>query len=99
MEGDDFFGREIELITAWDLLDAENHLLISAPRRVGKTSLVRRLVKDAGKRGWKALFVNVEDEDAEIGFVRQLVEGLKEQKNWIGKAKDSTGHPQSIILF
>ena len=90
MEGDDFFGREIELATAWDLLDAENHLLISAPRRVGKTSLVRRLVKDAGKRGWKALFVNVEDEDAEIGFVRQLVEGLKEQKNWIGKVKDGT---------
>lgn len=90
VEGDDFFGRETELTTAWDLLGAENHLLISAPRRVGKTSLVRHLVKDAEKRGWKALFVNVEGEDGEVGFVRQLVEGLKEQKNWIGKAKDST---------
>ncbi|MEZ0483545.1 AAA family ATPase [Fibrella aquatica] len=90
VEGEDFFGREVELITAWELLEAENHLLISAPRRVGKTSLVRHLVKDAEVRGWKALFVNVEGEDSEIGFVRQLVEGLKEQKNWIGKAKDST---------
>ena len=89
VEGEDFFGRATELLTAWDLLDAENHLLISAPRRVGKTSLVRRLVKDAEERGWKALFINVEGEDGEVGFVRQLVEGLKEQKNGIGKAKES----------
>ena len=98
VEGDDFFGRETELITAWELLDVENHLLISAPRRVGKTSLVRRLVKDAEVRGWKALFVNVEGEDGEVGFVRQLVEGLKEQKNWIGKAKDSTVKAVSNLL-
>jgi AAA+ ATPase superfamily predicted ATPase len=78
------------LAEAWELLTNGNHLLISAPRRVGKTSLVRRLVDDAHKAGWKALFLNVESEDSEISFLRVFVDGLKEQKNWFGKTKDST---------
>ena len=36
------------------------------------------------------MFINVEGEDNEIGFLRLFVEGLKEQKSWFGKAKDST---------
>ncbi|OJW73967.1 AAA family ATPase [Spirosoma sp. 48-14] len=90
VEDEDFFDRKIELAEAWDLLQSGNHLLISAPRRVGKTSLVRRLVKDAHGVDWKSLFINVEGEENEIGFVRLFDEGLKEQAHWFKKAKDTT---------
>ncbi|SOD98411.1 ATP-binding protein [Spirosoma fluviale] len=98
VEGDDFFDRKAELAEAWDLLQNGNHLLISAPRRVGKTSLVRRLVRDAQGANWKALFINVEGEENEIGFVRLFVEGLKEQKNWFEKTKDNTFKTLSSLL-
>lgn len=41
--GDDFFGREQELVNAHRYLDGRQSLLLSAPRRIGKSSLAKRL--------------------------------------------------------
>lgn len=49
-EGEDFFDRVRETRRIWDRLDTDNVLLL-APRRVGKTSLMLRLRDGAAERG------------------------------------------------
>lgn len=39
VEGEDFYGREKEIRKAIKLLDSNHSLLLSAPRRIGKSSL------------------------------------------------------------
>jgi len=74
VRGDDFFDREPEQRTLWDSLDADNILLL-APRRVGKTSLMRRLEETAEQRGFRALYLTVEGATDEPTFVRRLLAG------------------------
>lgn len=88
--GNDFFGREKELSLAWFLLSNSNHLLLTAPRRVGKTSFVRYLEQLAKERGWKGVYVDVEDSESEIGFIHALIDKLKEQKGWVSKTTEKT---------
>lgn len=88
--GNDFFGRKKELLQAWDLLDNGNHLLLPAPRRVGKTSFVLQLRKDAQKHDWKAIYFNVEDGSDETGFMRMFVDALKKEENWFKKNAKNT---------
>ena len=53
VEGNDFYGREKDLKYAW-----ENHilkgasLLLSAPRRVVKSSFSKKMLKTAEAKGW-----------------------------------------------
>jgi len=44
--GNDFFGREKEQRDFWRILENDSVLLL-APRRIGKTSLMRRLEETA----------------------------------------------------
>ena len=89
VEGTDFYGREKELQYAW-----ENHvskgvsLLLSAPRRVGKTSFSKELIKRAGKKGWKTLYLDLEGLSTESEFVKFFKQNLKSEK-WLNKAGDS----------
>ena len=50
-KGEDFFDRERETRRLWDRLDTDNVLLL-APRRVGKTSLMYRLRDRAEPEGF-----------------------------------------------
>lgn len=77
VQGEDFFGRERELS---DLREEglRQHLLLLAPRRVGKTSLLHRLaVVMREEAGWHAVYCSVEDAADEVGFLRSLVEALE----------------------
>ena len=38
--GDDLYGRDYELDRLWERLEQGEHILMLAPRRVGKTSLI-----------------------------------------------------------
>ncbi len=51
VQGDNFFGRTRELSAAWSGLE-HSHLLVSAPRRVGKTSLLFRMRDQAERYGY-----------------------------------------------
>jgi ATP-dependent protease HslVU (ClpYQ) ATPase subunit len=42
--GEDFFGREVELRKA-EALIRDNNLMLAAPRRVGKTSFARKMLR------------------------------------------------------
>lgn len=49
VEGEDFFGRTKEIRQANRLLDSGHSLLLSAPRRIGKSSLAKRLIEEKSR--------------------------------------------------
>ena len=63
-----FFDREREQARFWQDLETAN-LLLLAPRRVGKTSLMRRLGEAAPDNGFTAVLVDVSDAGGEAVFV------------------------------
>ena len=95
VRGEDFFDREHEQARFWRDLETDN-LLLLAPRRVGKTSLMRRLGEAAPDKGFTAVFVDVSDAGGEAIFVGRLYEAVLEteasnplwiqmEKSWLGK--------------
>ena len=57
--GDDLYGRDYELKTLWERLEAGEHVLLLAPRRVGKTSLMLEL-RRRPHPNWHVIYINVE---------------------------------------
>jgi AAA+ ATPase superfamily predicted ATPase len=80
-EGDDFFNRPKILTKLRRELDNLSNILLVAPRRVGKTSLVLRLCEEwrmDPKR--KAVFLNVEGRGDELAFAEKLIGELATAK-------------------
>ena len=82
VEGDRFFDREAELEALTERVRDGTHTLLTAQRRMGKTSLVRemlRRLKDEGR--FETIFVDLEgastpaDAVAEIGFQSSAAQG------------------------
>ncbi len=69
--GDDFFGRTAEMRDLWRTLETD-HVLLLAPRRVGKTSLMEQMESAAPRAGFVALRDSVEGCADELSFVTQL---------------------------
>ena len=57
--GNDLYGREYELNRLWEMLEQSEHILMLAPRRVGKTSLMLELYR-APRENWDVFYVDVE---------------------------------------
>lgn len=77
VEGEDFFGREKEIRKANRLLDSNHSLLLSAPRRIGKSSLAKRLIEEKKQQGWKCVYIDLEETTTEEGFLRLVIEAFK----------------------
>lgn len=82
VEGDDFFGREKEIRQANRLLDRNHSLLLSAPRRIGKSSLAKRLIEEKKGQGWKCVYIDLEETTTEEGFLRLVIEAFKNNGIW-----------------
>ncbi len=80
VHGDDFFDREQELRRLLERL-ATDHVLLLAPRRVGKTSLMYRLKADAEGRNPRehAVYLSVSSGTTEATFVAELCAALGQQ--------------------
>lgn len=76
VEGDDFFGREKEIQKANKLLDSSHSLLLSAPRRIGKSSLAKRLIEEKKNQGWKCVYIDLEETTTEDGFLNLVIEAF-----------------------
>lgn len=70
-EGQDFFDREREREDIWRYLEG-NHIVLSGPRRLGKTSLLQRIAEEAEDRGLLARLVDVQGIDSAESFVGEL---------------------------
>ena len=77
VEGDDFFDRQSETDDLWESLQEGNHLLLLAPRRVGKTSLALRVGQVAIQHGWKFALADAQRDRDELGFLDNLFQNLK----------------------
>ena len=62
VEGDDLYGREYELTRLWEHLEQGEHILMLAPRRVGKTSLMLEL-RRTPRTDWDVINVDVQGRD------------------------------------
>lgn len=73
VKGENFFGRTKEIDDIWDRL-ATDHVLLTAPRRVGKTSIMFRLQNTAASREewFGAVYYSAEAALDETAFVAGL---------------------------
>jgi len=78
VEDSDFFDRPRELARLQRNLSNGANLLLTAPRRVGKTSLALRLCELERHAGRCAVFLNVEGCHDELAFGEKLVDALSE---------------------
>ncbi len=62
VDGERFFDREADITVLQDHVHDGTHTLLSAQRRMGKTSLVRELLRRLdGTDGFTGIFVDLED--------------------------------------
>jgi hypothetical protein len=76
VEGSDFFERPAALARLHRELANQSNLLFTAPRRVGKTSVILRLCEECRAKGWKAVYFNIEGAGDELAFAEKLVSEL-----------------------
>lgn len=89
VEGADFYGREKELQYAWEYHILKGvSLLLSAPRRVGKSSFSKKMLKLVEENGWKTLYLDLQGISTESEFVKLFKKELKSEK-WWNKAGDA----------
>ncbi len=87
VEGDQFFNREIDLELLERRMREGIHTLLTAQRRIGKTSLVRELMRRLNETGeYEIVFLNLEkimdaaDAMAELGVQAKSARGVS---GWI----------------
>ena len=97
VEGENFFGRENELTAAWTHIKKGNSLILSAPRRVGKSSFAKKLLSYAEEENWNTLEINLEEIQSEQKFVELFVEKLQAE-NWWKKSLNNAGETLNQLL-
>ena len=102
--GDDLYGRDYDLARLWEALDQGEHILMLAPRRVGKTSLMLEL-RRAPRENWNVIYVDVERGDGPADFVAAVLAALAADHRYrnrfetipfSGAIKDVLGRLQSV---
>jgi hypothetical protein len=97
--GEQFFGRKTLLENAMELLNDGNHLLIAAPRRVGKSSFALKLLDLLRNEGWEGIYVDVEGTEDETGVARKIVEALEANNKLMQKAGTAVGEFLKRVNF
>jgi len=75
---DDFYFREEFIEDLWEALEKHNVLLL-APRRTGKTSVMYRLL-DRPKDSWLVIHLNVEDLKTPGNFLISPIDAINEHQ-------------------
>jgi len=91
VRGSDFFDRSREQQELWDYLHRD-HVLLLAPRRVGKTSLMQRLAAEGPTKGIHAVYCSAADAPDELRFIELLltsIAGSEEGANALHALKKS----------
>ncbi len=100
-EGEAFFDRIEVMSRAWDLLETSN-LLLLAPRRVGKSSLLNRMREDGPAKGYKTLYLSVPDSEDELDFIKRLVRAFRETEwapgSWLAAFRSKLPEDLEVVL-
>lgn len=73
-----FWNRPYELADIWEAIDNGSHILLCAPRRVGKTSIMYKIV-DEPKAGYIPIYIDTESADSEAEFWSKVFNALMEE--------------------
>lgn len=90
--GDDFYGRTEELQRAQKYLDSYHSLVLSAPRRIGKSSFAKRLIEDKRASGWNCVYIDLEGVRTHEEFLRILIKKIDKSGIW----KETVGLSKGI---
>lgn len=86
---------------AWDLLKTSN-LLLLAPRRVGKSSLLNRMREDGPAKGYHTLYLAVPDAEDELDFIKRLLRAFRDTEwastSWLSVFKDKLPEDLEVVL-
>ena len=85
VRGKNFWKRVNELASIWNAIESGSHILLVAPRRVGKTSIMFNL-QDEPKDGYIVVYIDTESSDSENEFWQKLFNALLEEE-FVGKLK------------
>ncbi len=73
VEGDRFFNRSAEIEALTERVGNGTHTLLTAQRRMGKTSLVRELLRRLGDEGrFETIFVDLEDASVPADAIAEI---------------------------
>ena len=97
VEGKDFFGREKELEFVWKHIQKGNSIILAAPRRVGKSSLAKKVLSEASENGWNILEINLEEVKSEEDFVKKFIEELTNKDWWSRVVRKSESKISEIL--
>lgn len=75
VEGDDFYGREVEMRQLWQRLETD-HILMLAPRRMGKTSILKRLRDTSAQHHRTVVMCSFEGCEDEFGCIAKIINAL-----------------------
>ena len=93
--GKDFYQRNEIINKIYRRLDAGSHIFISAPRRAGKTSIMR-FMEDHPRKGYAFLYLNVEDIETSEAYFEVLSEELLQSKA-VGRLMKASEKAQNIF--
>ncbi len=79
VRGQDFWDRKSELAKIWQAIENGTHPLLVAPRRVGKTSIMFKIL-DEPKDDYAVVYVNTESADSENDFWHKLFNALMDEE-------------------
>lgn len=99
VEGDRFYDREVELEALRERVEDGTHTLLTAQRRMGKTSLVRellRLLEDEGE--FATVFVDLEASQTPQGAVAEIAARSKPIQGAWERIRSGFGNVLSGVL-
>jgi AAA+ ATPase superfamily predicted ATPase len=96
--GDDFIDREKEIEQILSVLEKDSILLI-APRRFGKTSIMRKVEKELTDQNEICIFLEVEDVYSSEHFLTEIVMALVENEKISKKLKIISALKKSFKWF
>ncbi|MBI9066368.1 MAG: ATP-binding protein [Salinivirgaceae bacterium] len=85
--GDKFYIRKKLIERLWRKIEAENNILLSAPRRIGKTSIMLYCLNNP-KENYDIIYLITESVNNQNEFYRKLVKDLDEKLKTSKKVKN-----------
>jgi archaellum biogenesis ATPase FlaH len=88
-KGSNFFGRTKVIKRIQDVINKGSHILLSGPRRVGKTSIAMRILYLLQKENWNGIYVTLEGAKDETVVAQRIINALQDQSSFWSKTKDA----------
>ena len=74
--GNYYYNRPQIVANIWEEIEKGNHVLLTAPRRVGKSSVMKYMTENC-KDGYKCMFENIQGIDSEENFYKSIYSLIK----------------------